>query len=442
MDKDLSVLKDKSLVLVFTYAPAGLGHLRVTDALYHGLPKDTVPILLGSQDKSISFLHRLTSIHPILRGVMEWTQRGLPEDIFTDFYRQYLRRRTRLIYEQLVTILDQRIDLPKTVLVISTHFGLAHQLAAIKEKIIQDKKIRLILIVVVTDDSPQHVWYVPGTDLTFVPSYKTKAALLDYGKKKGLEKIQIEVASYPLSPHFTQELSKEALRIRQDQLDASQKIPIEVSVPISGAAAGTDILTESVDSLFQRSTRFLFHMVARSTPYTQAFIRKMTERPYVKLHVSTNDREVVDGYEDIYKGNIISLEITKPSEQAFKALLSPKQRGGAVLLFTKPVGRQEYDNLEFLRRHMMIPNADEQKKLWEAAENNRPFNQIKKSWRGIILPESPKKTADFVWWCLKERIFSTMTTIFQPKKENNREDEEINPDGVRMIWEKVGQFIG
>ncbi len=60
------VLADPSLLLIFTYAPAGLGHLRVTDALYHGLPKGVQPVILGAHDRAVGAIHRFMSIHASL----------------------------------------------------------------------------------------------------------------------------------------------------------------------------------------------------------------------------------------------------------------------------------------------------------------------------------------------------------------------------------------
>jgi hypothetical protein len=58
-------LTDRKLLLVLAYSPAGLGHLRVTDALYHGLPETVNPVVLGSQDRSIQSMQRLTSVNPL-----------------------------------------------------------------------------------------------------------------------------------------------------------------------------------------------------------------------------------------------------------------------------------------------------------------------------------------------------------------------------------------
>ncbi len=69
-------LTHRKLLLVLTYAPAGLGHLRVTDALYHGLPETVNPVVLGSQDTSIQSIHRLTSVNPVGKAVFDWLQAG------------------------------------------------------------------------------------------------------------------------------------------------------------------------------------------------------------------------------------------------------------------------------------------------------------------------------------------------------------------------------
>ena len=101
VDETASVLAQPALMIIFAYAPAGLGHFRVTDALRHGLPMHSRPHLLRSQDRSISYLHHVTSIHPVTRAILEWLQRGQPEEIFTRFYRRFLRSTTKRLYEQL-----------------------------------------------------------------------------------------------------------------------------------------------------------------------------------------------------------------------------------------------------------------------------------------------------------------------------------------------------
>jgi len=62
---------------------------------------------------------------------------------------------------------------------------------------------------------------------------------------------------------------------------------------------------------------------------------------YIRIYGAQEDRKVINIYEDVYQKNVISIEITKPSEQLFKALLDCKAESASLLLFTEPVGRQE-----------------------------------------------------------------------------------------------------
>ncbi len=445
----LSVLAQKSLVLVFAYAPAGFGHLRVADALYHGLPLGVSPILLGAQDKSITTIHKIVSLHPLVRRIFEWGQQGKQERIFTHFYRQQLRSKTKNIYSQMVTIIDQRLEPPETILVIATHFGLAHQIAAIKNQLMKEKKIKIILVVQVTDDSPMHIWYVPDADIIFVPSQKTKEALLEYGRAAKLPPVRFEVIPYPVSPGLSKKMTNGAFLSRLQQVKIKEKASIHVAVPISGAAVGMRFFVHMINELRQKSHRFVFHVISKVTSYTQPFLNEMMANPFVDLHLSSIDKEVVNLYEKAYQQQIISLEVTKPSEQAFKTLLKPTQIGGSLLLFANPVGRQEYDNMDFMRRHRLIPTVAEQKHLWEKAEKdlalqNHEQEQIFKkaaTWRGVALPFGSQYAARFIWWCLKEQVFEKMV---QCKVQPHAEDkfaQEIGPDGVKEFWQKTVEFL-
>lgn len=434
----MSFLQDSSLILVFAYAPAGLGHLRVTDALYHALPNGTASFLLGSQDKAITVIHRIISIHPFFRNLMEWVQQGgIAETLFTHLYKAVLKKRTRLLYQQMVTILDERIEPPHTLLVIATHFGLAHQLAAIKDKLSREKNVKVILVVQVTDDSDQQIWYVEGADIIFVPSSHTKKMLEGYGRKMGYAHERIEVTPYPISVALGKQLSHTKYLSRIQQLDISQHSTIHVLIPLSGAAIGMDYFTGLIDNLHRISHRFQFHVVSKYAPYTQNFIKRMSERPFVSLYLSSTDKEILHKYEEVYQTNVISLEITKPSEQAFKALYTPRQIGGSILLFSESVGRQEYENMEYLKRHGLLPYATLQDKLFHFAENNISLQQKQhQSFRALALPFHSQKAAQFIWWCLREKIFYTMAHY-----KRNTKNPELRPDGVTEFWGKVEAYL-
>lgn len=440
------ILKQKSLVIVFAYSPTGLGHLRVTDALYHGLPEDVSAILLGSQDKTISAQYRFITIHPLLRRIFVSMQNGWLGDMTTFFYRTYLHLHNHLLYEQLVTILDERLDLPQTLLIIATHSGLAHQLAAIKSRLAKERKIKVILVVQVTDDSPQSVWYTPGADITFVPSYWTGKVLAAYGRHNHLESTEFITKPYPVSPQLTTPMTERMYDLRRKQYDIGYTGVIHVAIPVSGAAIGTLFFTKLIDYLHGCSGRYLFHVVSKQVFYTRTFLTEMLNRPYVHLHVSPHDRGTVAYYEELYKKTAIGLEITKPSEQAFKALAKPYHNGGSILLLAEPVGKQEQDNIAFLRRHHLIPSLPFHNTLWTWAEENKILTDEERHtlfeqahhWRGLQLPLHSLQSSKFIHWCLQVGVFEAM---FHHKHTEKIDTAEVASNGVQQFWETIAQKL-
>lgn len=449
MSEASSIFNRKSLLLIFTYAPVGFGHLRVTDALYHGLAKDVSPILLGSQDQSITFFYRLLSIHPVLTYIMERTQHGILEGLYSMLSRSFYRSNTKLLFQQLETIVDERVEIPETVLVVSTHFALAHQIAEIKQSFSEKKHIRIILVVQVTDDSPQQIWYIPGADLIYVPSEKTKANLLAYGKSMNFPAVTIEVNPYPVSPILTERLSDDRIEKRKKQGEKEGRAQTHIAIPLSGAAVGVDFFKELIDTLHMQSNKYLFHIVGKEAKYTKSFFADIATRPYVSMHIAYTDRIVLDIYEQMYATEVIAIEITKPSEQAFKSILHPTQVGGPVMLFTKPVGRQEYDNLDFLHRHGLIPTLKESQYLWDKAAQNGKLTTDKdqemiektRHWRGLLLPQDSKLSSTFIHWLMSEGIIEEMLLNTRYQQQHDPKKEEVKENGVSQFWHKTAKFI-
>lgn len=425
---------------MFAQASAGLGHLRVTDALYKGLPVGAHPLLLSSQDKSVTAVHRITSIHPWLRAVMEFTQHGIAEQVFTKTYRWYLRRNTKILEDQLQTILEQHITYPKTLLVVATHFGLAHQLATIKETFAKKYKVNVVLVVVVTDDSPQSLWAVSGADLIFVPSERTRRVLDHYHKQQHLTKTTYVVSPYMVSPRLGVSLTAHQLSSKRQQLSPKRSSPIHLAIPISGAAVQLIYVSHVIKQLRIFSDRFVFHIVSRQSTHTREFLSQHIGQQQITLRVSESDREVIELYEQLYAKEVISIELTKPSEQAFKALLHPRARGGSILLFSQPVGRQEWDNINFLTRHDLMPTGSEQKELWNLARRNKPISEelykLAPSWRAIRLPFHSQASVQFAWWALEQGLFEAMANFSRYKK-----DPELSSDGVRLFWQKTEEYL-
>lgn len=428
-----TILAQKDLLIIFTYASTGFGHLRVTDALYDGLENKDNSIFLDVQSHRLNYLHRLSSIHPLVRRIFEWTQYGFLEEIIAILYRAYLHLRKNTLYKRITTVLDQRRDPTKTLLVISTHFGLTHQFGSIKKKLWEEHKIKMYLIVQVTDDSPQKIWYVPEADIIFTPSQQTKETLLAYGKSWSSKEPRFEVIPYPINPLLASSLSENHYQERVKQLSVKENLPIQVLIPISGAAVGLDFFMKLTQLLYQKNPRFKFHVLVKKSLYTDFFVSKIIQLPFINLHVFPEDRQMINQYEKIYQEEQISIEITKPSEQAFKALLSSRQVGGSILLFTRPVGRQEYDNLQYLRRNKLIPSKNENVRMWkEARENSHPdFDPT--VWRGAQLQDNPKKAAQFIDWMMRNGVLQSMLNL-----ENKT---NLDSKGVEKFWEKIADFL-
>ncbi|MEP7166808.1 MAG: hypothetical protein ABI758_02405 [Candidatus Woesebacteria bacterium] len=444
-----SPFTSNSICIVFAYAPAGLGHLRVTDALRHGLPEDAQPILLPESSESIRWIHRLTSRNPMGKRLMEWAQYGRAEDIVTRVYRRMLKRDARYLEVELLRILKQRVVLPEKLLVVATHFGLAHQLSTIKKSLERKAQVKIIIAMQVTDDSPQKIWYVPDLDLITVPSEQTKHTLVSYGKSERLNPSKLVVLPYPLSPHLGEDLLPVALRHRRSQYNESSNTPINVSIPISGAAVGTSYAEVLMRELHKHSKRFVFHVVTKKTLYTDMFLMALSRKPYIEVSSSHSDREIVELYEQVYDRVVLSLEVTKPSEQAFKAMFSPKQSGGVILLFAAPVGRQEYDNLHFLERHGLIPNEVEQAELLSWSQKNWKLNDHEKKrlfastahWRGMCIPTDPIQAAQFILWGIREGFFASLSDALVCSRGDILCREEVASDGVAKFWKEVEKIL-
>lgn len=287
-----------------------------------------------------------------------------------------------------------------------------------------------------TDDSPQFFWYVPEADLIFVPSEYTKNHLIELAREFDLKRVPISVNAYPVSPLLTKKLSDTGYEARIHQVSPSGN-KTNISLPVSGAAIGTKFLAEIIKGLHKLDKRYTFFIVSKEAYYTKDFISHMKRLPYVNLLTSDHDRTTVNNYENLLIKENIVLEITKPSEQAFKALCTPQQSGGVILLFSKPIGRQEHDNLHFLRVRGMMPSKKELLALWEHAKNSEDiptlFNKAIKHWRALRLPDEPHQAAGFINWCIAQKVFLKMMD-YKPESGNH----EIRSDGVEQFWHEAG----
>ena len=413
------------------YATTGLGHLRVTNALLEAAPARLQTSLYQDDGRAATAVHRVMSRSPYLRRVMEWMQDGVPEDIFTRLYRHSMKKSAESLLRGIGRKLEGYNSV-KRVFFISTHFGLAHQFSFIRHRL----SVQSRLVVVVTDDSPQHAWLVPGADLTVVPSFVTKKGLERYRGKMGWKRQKIMVNPYPVDIHFRRELTKFEMKEKLSQVTLPGKAPIRMIVPVSGAAVGMDYVYDISRALEGMSARHTVTMISKDTAYTRPYINKLSKYTSTRIYTSTDDREVVRLYDKAMTDRVHALELTKPSEQAFKALIEPTKIGGVMLLLTKPVGRQEYDNLKFLERHGLIPREAQQKMLWEMG-SPEPLLDMASLWRGVRLPDDPVRAAEFIHWAIKVGVFKAMLGCHPGAQKDDPHPEELSPDGATRFWEGI-----
>lgn len=417
-------------LLIFTYAPAGLGHLRVTDALVDSRPKDLSYIMLGSYDKFITNFHRFFSTNTIAKWIFTISQYGFFETIVSSIYKKMLVMTSERIYDQLKEIIDGRKDIDE-IWVVATHFGMAHQIGHIKDRLIKDTGKKIRLIVQVTDDTSQHIWCIRGSDLTFVPSLHTKNELKEYADKKNMD-LKFEVISYPISPSLTSKSPN--INKRSEDLLSSDKT-INIAVPISGAAVGLNYIIKLISSLTKKSNRIKFHVLVKKSVYTDLFLSILSKNKNVNLITGRNDNEMISLYELLYDDNLIHIEVTKPSEQAFKAILPPTSVGGSIILFTSPVGRQEYENIDFLVRHGLVTRSKYDDVL-------REEKKIDIYPRGIRLSKDPEVAANFIIWGLDSGLFSRMSSPKFVFSKNALESGEVSTEGANNFWKVVEKHFG
>lgn len=417
-------------LLIFTYAPAGLGHLRVTDALVDCRLKKYPYIMLGSYDRFITGIHRFTSTNPIARHIFTASQYGWFEDLVTFAYRSILVMTSKQIYLRLKDIIANRVDVDE-VWVVATHFGMAHQIGAVKQRLMKETGKTIRLMVQVTDATSQHIWCIRGADLTFVPSLKTKNDLQAYARRNKMD-LLFEVIPYPLCPGLTKRVEETDFRFKDFFSIDSQ---INVAVPISGAAVGLSFVAKLISAVVRKSKRFKFWVLVKKSVYTNFFVKSLSKLPNVNLITGRNDNEMISLYELLYEQNLVHLEITKPSEQAFKAILPPTLVGGSIILFTAPVGRQESENIDFLVRHNLLLVKSDNDEMFLADNPSDIF-------RTINLPRNPEKAASFIVWALENGLFTKLCSPGFSFSKSSLSSGEVGPGGAYEFWKITERHFG
>src|SRR5258708_18740526 len=163
-----------------------------------------------------------------------------------------------------------------------------------------------------------------------VLSQQTATALVKYGQAAELPPVHFTSRPYAISPTFIQALTAEEMAQRRQQLKPDGQDAIQVAIPISGAAVGLTFFSTLIDDLSRRSARFRFQVISRVTAYTQTFLAEMATRPCATVDTAATDLAVVEKYERICRDHLLTLEVTKAREQAFKTACRSEHSGGTL----------------------------------------------------------------------------------------------------------------
>lgn len=428
----------KNTLILLTSAPTGLGHLRVMDAIKDGAPASVQIQEVGLSSLKANKIHALGSRVSILKKLTEFYQTNkLAEKIVSAIYVSITEANNRQVKKEFEN-LDKKYPDKKNWVVVCTHFGIAYALASCKEYLQKKCKVKIFLVVVVTDDSPQRVWAVPQADIIFCPSEETAKQLRQYLPKHK----NITAVTFPISPRLGQKLNLKELELLYSQLDPQNDINTQIQIPISGAAVQLKYFEKLIDNM--NTKQFEFTVIGQKSIYTTTFFDKLKRTPRLQLSIGLTARETVNFYESLFfQPKRPALEITKPSEQIFKALLGPQTRGGVILLLTAPIGRQEKDNLQFLARYNLMPSPTDQQRL--------EYHLVKKEvipmqdldswrtkasyWRAVSLPSNPVHASKFIKGLLGSGLFYAMLSC------NVEKSTKMKPNGVEQIWKNIRKVI-
>jgi len=184
-------------------------------------------------------------------------------------------------------------------------------------------------------------------------------------------------------------------------------------------------------------------VVSRDSKHTRKFLIWCSRRKNVEVVTYVQDFEVVKAYERMYWREVIGVEVTKPSEQSFKCLHNPRMRGGSALLFSDPVGRQEDDNVAFMRRFGLMPKMEEEEMLSGYMKDKdgsvlRVLHQKARGWRGLMIPPlDGKKAAERIF---KLRESGILLRMMEYEKRGGN-SEVISHKGVQSLWEYLAEEL-
>jgi len=242
------------------------------------------------------------------------------------------------------------------------------------------------------------------------------------------------VNGFPQEPFYKNELQSELKTKRLQQLEPDYQGPIDIAIPLGGASSGMLFLADTIVDLKKNVPGIHPWTVFKDSKNAPTYSEKLafTEADIEKVF---NNDELVDALGKRFASNSPpTLVMVKPGELSNLLLNGPDQVGGAILLFTDPVGDQEVQNKRFFQSPQggqVLPKDDENNNLIHLLlsvlknNNQQPtdaqqvqldlFAEKAQHWRGVSLPKSSYDAALFIYGMKKFGILKAMDNYKKPE---------------------------
>lgn len=454
-----------SAEIVFVATDAGAGHLRPALALIAALLESInclqIPTIStrthrrGSRELRLMHIINFVALHKKFQNM-----------VYAPISRQLLLSQDGI---NVINEVEKQIRLAinqskKEIVFIHTNPDPAYIAGFYKHQLEQKHDVKITNVVVITDhffSRVQCIWALIDADIIVAPDHQTKKLiqrdllywcdkLTRRRKDRSKHLPKVIVCAFPQDPSFGQELSGPLHTKRKENLSPDSNKAVNVAIPLGGAAPGMPFLADLSKNL-RNSGKFnlwtLFKQ-ADGDQETQIYEQMMKDLE-ATTQVVTNNQQLIQAYSDRFNSdNPPDVVIVKPGELSNQTMFDPSQVGGAIFLFTEPVGDQEVQNLLFFQSEeggRIIPDEKENQALiglilqlvqsgTDNANDNpelKSFQEKAKKWRGLSLPRDPQQAALFIVGLKKFGIFAAMSLHQRGAYENN---EAMSTTGFRDFF--------
>lgn len=427
---------------------AGAGHLRPLKALTHALSDPIERIYINT---IATKTHHAGSTQPILQAATEFLQRTpfLQRNMYASIVHSLLliedAPRAIAAFERLIE--KAKMAGKSDILMIHTNPDPAFVASFYKRQLEHAYNTHITNVVVMTDHFPansQLIWNLIDIDIIVAPdeltAEHTQKELAYWAKKmhhlrrdRPEHRPFVMVSGYPQEPFYANTLAPHLIDARLRQLDPNYNDEVNIAIPLGGASPGMPFLADTVEALSQLPIRINPWTVFKNRKNipTEQYYKKMTSLHAHQEMVQTNDA-LIDALGKKYSSDQPpTLVVVKPGELSNVALYEPSQVGGAILLFTHPVGDQEVQNKRFFQSEeggRVLPSDGDNTKLIHFMLDilqNRQQNQSQSNelamiveqaryWRALALPNEPHTAALFIYALKKFGVFKAMGKYIKP----------------------------